>query len=200
MEKDRKNAIANSEIDAMTDEELLRLAKLRGPYIGRWSRSVKEDHYHDRVLDVPHFLRRLIQVHPKQFTRTLARLTYPESAQWSAVALSQGLGVHNLSVMEREMPAKLARVEVKDMRGSGGPYQLVMEHSYSLSSALLLEVSTVARQIWMDQYPQYHFQKTRCDQLAQAMVMRECWLQKSHGETARLFYQLGWKPLDVMLA
>ena len=26
------------------------------------------------------------------------------------------------------------------------------------------------------------------------------WLQKSHGETARLFYQLGWKPLDVMLA
>ena len=200
MEKDRKTAITNAEIDAMTNEELLRLAKLRGPYIGRWSRSVKEDHYHDRVLDVPHFLRRLLQVHPKQFTRTLAKLAYPESAQWSAVALSQGLGVHNLAVMERDMPPKLARVEVKEMRGSGGPYQLVMEHSYSLSSALLLEVSAAARQIWTDQYPQYRFQKTRCDQLAAAMVLRECWLQKSHGETARLFYQLGWKPLDVMLA
>ena len=200
MEKDRKTAITNAEIDAMTNEELLRLAKLRGPYIGRWSRSVKEDHYHDRVLDVPHFLRRLLQVHPKQFTRTLAKLAYPESAQWSAVALSQGLGVHNLSVIERDMPPKLARIEVKEMRGSGGPYQLVMEHSYSLSSALLLEVSAAARQIWTDQYPQYRFQKTRCDQLAAAMVLRECWLQKSHGETARLFYQLGWKPLDVMLA
>lgn len=86
------------------------------------------------------------------------------------------------------------------MRSSGGPYQLVMEHSYSLSSALLLEVSAVARQIWTDQYPQYRFQKTKCDQLAAAMVLRECWLQKSHEETARLFYQLGWKPLDVILA
>lgn len=103
-------------------------------------------------------------------------------------------------MIERDMPPKLARIEVKEMRGSGGPYQLVMEHSYSLSSALLLEVSAAARQIWTDQYPQYRFQKTRCDQLAAAMVLRECWLQKSHGETARLFYQLGWKPLDVMLA
>ena len=173
MEKNRKTAITNAEIDAMTNEELLQLAKTRGQYIDRWTYGFHEDHYCDRVLDVPSFLRRLIQVHPKQFTRTLAKLAYPNSAQWSAVALSQGLGVHNLSVLERSMPPKLARVEVKDMRGSGGPYQLVMEHSYSLSSALLLEVSTVARKIWMDQYPQYRFQKTRCDHLAKAMVMRE---------------------------
>lgn len=94
------------------------------------------------MLDVPHFLWRLIQIHPKQFTRTLAKLAYPDSAHWSAVA----------------------------------------------------------RQIWTDQYPLYRFQKTKCNQLAAAMVLRECWLQKSHGETVRLFYQLGWKPLDVMLA
>ena len=173
MEKNRKTAITNAEIDAMTNEELLQLAKTRGQYIDRWTYGFQEDHYCDRVLDVPHFLRRLIQVHPKQFTRALAKLSYPNSAQWSAVALSQGLGVHNLSVMERSMPPKLARVEVKDMRGSGGPYQLVMEHSYSLRSALLLEVSAVARKIWTDQYPQYRFQKTRCDHLAKAMVMRE---------------------------
>lgn len=34
-EKDRKTAITNAEIDAMTNEELLRLAKTRGQYIGR---------------------------------------------------------------------------------------------------------------------------------------------------------------------
>lgn len=200
MEKDRKTAITNSEIDAMTDEELLQLAKTRGKYIDRWTRGFHEDHYCDRVLDVPHFLRQLIQVHPKQFTRTLAKLSYPDSAQWSAVALSQGLGVHNLSMMEREMPAKLAYVKEETSRGSGGTYQFAAEYSHSLDSALLLEVSAVARQVWADQYPEYRFQKTKCSQLAQAMVMRECWLQKSHGETARLFYQLGWRPLDVMLA
>ena len=176
MEKDRKTAITNAEIDAMTNEELLRLAKTRGKYIDRWTRGFHEDHYCDRVLDVPYFLRRLLQVHPKQFTRILDKLTYPDSAHWSAVALSQGLGVHNLSVMERRIPSGF------------------------LDSALLLEVSAVARQVWTDQYPQYCFQETKCHQLVRAMVMRKYWLQKSHGETARLFYQLGWKPLDVMLA
>lgn len=176
MEKDRKTAITNSEIDAMTDEELLQLAKTRGKYIDRWTRGFHEDHYCDRVLDVPYFLRRLLQVHPKQFTKILDKLTYPDSAHWSAVALSQGLGVHNLSLMERRIPSSF------------------------LDSALLLEVSAVARQVWKDQYPQYHFQETKCHQLVRAMVMRKYWLQKSHGETAQLFYQLGWKPLDVMLA
>lgn len=176
MEKDRKTAITNAEVDAMTNEELLRLAKTRGKYIDRWTRGFHEDYYCDRVLDVPHFLRRLLQVHPKQFTRILDKLTYPDSAHWSAVALSQGLGVHNLSVMERRIPSGF------------------------LDSALLLEVSAVARQVWTDQYPQYYFQETKCHQLVRAMVMRKYWLQKSHGETARLFYQLGWKPLDVMLA
>ena len=135
MEKDRKTAITNAEIDAMTNEELLRLAKTRGKYIDRWTRGFHEDHYCDRVLDVPYFLRRLLQVHPKQFTRILDKLTYPDSAHWSAVALSQGLGVHNLSVMERRIPSGF------------------------LDSALLLEVSAVARQVWKDQYPQYHFQE-----------------------------------------
>ena len=76
MEKDRKAAITNAEIDAMTNEELLRLAKTQGKYIDRWTRGFHEDHYCDRVLDVPYFLRRLLQVHPKQFTRILDKLTY----------------------------------------------------------------------------------------------------------------------------
>ena len=76
MEKDRKTAITNAEIDAMTNEELLRLAKTQGKYIDRWTRGFHEDHYCDRVLDVPYFLRRLLQVHPKQFTRILDKLTY----------------------------------------------------------------------------------------------------------------------------
>ncbi len=61
---------------------------------------------------------------------------------------------------------------------------MVVERSSVLDSALLLEVSAVARQIWQDQYPKYHFQKTRCSQLAQAMVMREYWRQRPHAGTA----------------
>lgn len=200
MDTQRKCGITASDIDAMTSEELLELAKAQGQYVGRRLPTEEKGGVYARVLDVPRFLRRLIQVHPKQFTTTLAKLYDPDSVRWSAVALSQGLGVHNLSVMERYMPAVLARVEVLASRGSGGTYQMVVERSSALDSALLLEVSAVARKIWQDQYPQYRFQKTKCSQLAHAMVMREYWLQKSHTETARLFYQLGWKPLDVMLA
>lgn len=200
MDVERKCGITASDIDAMTEEELLQLAKAQGRYVGRRLPTEEKGGVYARVLDAPRFLRRLIQVHPKQFTKTLAKLYAPDSIQWNAVALSQGLSVHNLSVIERSMPAVLARVEVLTSRGSGGTYQMVVERSSALDSALLLEVSAVARQIWQDQYPQYHFQKTKCSQLAQAMVMREYWLQKSHTETARLFYELGWKPLDVMLA
>lgn len=200
MDTQRKCGITASDIDAMTSEELLELAKAQGQYVGRRLPTEEKGGVYARVLDVPRFLRRLIQVHPKQFTKTLAKLYDPDSVRWSAVARSQGLGVHNLSVMERNMPAVLARVEVLASRGSGGTYQMVVERSSALDSALLLEVSAVARKIWQDQYPQYRFQKTKCSQLARAMVMREHWLQKSHTETARLFYQLGWKPLDVMLA
>lgn len=200
MDIQRKCGITASDIDTMTSEELLELAKAQGQYVGRRLPTEEKGGVYARVLDAPRFLRRLIQVHPKQFTKTLAKLYDPDSVRWSAVALSQGLGVHNLSVMERGMPAVLARVEVVTSRGSGGTYQMVVERSGALDSALLLEVSAVARKIWQDQYPQYRFQKTKCSQLAQAMVMREYWLQKSHTETARLFYQLGWKPLDVMLA
>lgn len=200
MDIQRKCGITASDIDTMTSEELLELAKAQGQYVGRRLPTEEKGGVYARVLDAPRFLRRLIQVNPKQFTKTLAKLYDPDSVRWSAVALSQGLGVHNLSVMERGMPAVLARVEVVTSRGSGGTYQMVVERSSALDSALLLEVSAVARKIWQDQYPQYRFQKTKCSQLAQAMVMREYWLQKSHTETARLFYQLGWKPLDVMLA
>lgn len=200
MDVERKCGITASDIDAMTEEELLQLAKAQGRYVGRRLPTEEKGGVYARVLDAPRFLRRLIQVHPKQFTKTLAKLYAPDSIQWNAVALSQGLSVHNLSVIERSMPAVLARVEVLTSRGSGGTYQMVVERSSALDSALLLEVSAVARQIWQDQYPQYHFQKTKCSQLAQAMVMREYWLQKSYTETARLFYELGWKPLDVMLA
>lgn len=200
MDIQRKCGITASDIDTMTSEELLELAKAQGQYVGRRLPTEEKGGVYARVLDAPRFLRRLIQVNPKQFTKTLAKLYDPDSVRWSAVALSQGLGVHNLSVMERGMPAVLARVEVVTSRGSGGTYQMVVERSGALDSALLLEVSAVARKIWQDQYTQYRFQKTKCSQLAQAMVMREYWLQKSHTETARLFYQLGWKPLDVMLA
>lgn len=200
MDTQRKCGITASDIDAMTSEELLQLAKAQGQYVGRRLPTEEKGGAYARVLDAPRFLRRLIQVHPKQFTKTFAKLYGSDSVQWSAVALSQGIGVHNLSVMERNMPAVLARVEVLTSRGSRGTYQMAVERSSALDSALLLEVSAVARQIWQDQYPKYHFQKTRCSQLAQAMVMREHWLQKSHTETAQLFYQLGWKPLDVMLA
>lgn len=200
MDTQRKCGITASDIDAMTGEELLQLAKAQGQYVGRRLSTEEKGGAYARVLDAPRFLRRLIQVHPKQFTKTLAKLYDPDPIRWSAVALSQGFGVHNLSVMERNMPAVLAHVEVLTSRGSGGAYQMVVERSSTLDSALLLEVSAVARQIWQDQYPKYHFQKTKCSQLAQAMVMREYWLQKSNAETAQLFYQLGWKPLDVMLA
>lgn len=200
MDTQRKYVITNAEIDAMTDEELLRLAKAQGEYVGQRFTTVTEDHFHDRVLDAPHFLRRLCQVYPKQFAQRLEKLRYPDAARWGAVALSQGLDIQKLSVLERKFPTTLTRVEDKTMRGSGGPWKMTMEYSFSLDSALLLEISAAAQKLWKEQYPNYHFQQTKSHHLAETMVMREHWLQKSHTETAHLFYQLGWKPLDVMLA
>ena len=57
------------------------------------------------------------------------------------------------------------------------PQQFLIGHSVNFR--------IVARQVWKDQYPQYHFQETKCHQLVRAMVMRKYWLQKSHGETVK---------------
>ena len=141
METQRKCGITASDIDAMTGEELLELAKAQGQYVGRQLPTEEKGGVYARVLDAPRFLRRLIQVHPKQFTKTLAKLYVPDSVQWSAVALSQGLGVHNLSVMERSMPAVLAHVKALTSRGSGGTCQMVVERSGALDSALLLKAA-----------------------------------------------------------
>lgn len=200
MDTQRKYAITNAEIDAMTDEELLRLAKTQGKYVGQRFTTVTEDHFHDRVLDAPHFLRRLCQVHPKQFSKLLAEIFFTDAAHWNAVGLSQGRSVHNLSKIEASMPQKLSEVQENTMRGSGGPWKMTVERSFSLDSALLLEVSDVAWKLWQEQYPKYHFQKTKSHQLAEALVMRERWLNKTQAESVQVFYQLGWKPLDVMLA
>lgn len=70
----------------------------------------------------------------------------------------------------------------------------------SLESALFLEVSEKARQIWTSQHGCYACQKTKCEHLTQAMVMRKTWLNVSHLDSAKVFYRLGWPPLDVMLA
>lgn len=200
MDTERKTAIANPAIDAMSDEELLRVAKAQGEYLGRRLTYVPESFYSFRVLDVPYFLRRFAQVHPKQFSKMLAKLHFPTSAQWNAIALSLGGSVHNLSKIEASMSPKLSEVEVKTMQGMKGPWQMTIERSFTLDSALLLEVSHVAWRIWMEQYPKYHFQKTKSHQLAEALLLRERWLGKSQTESTQIFYQLGWKPLDVMLA
>lgn len=88
MDTQRKYAITKAEIDAMTDEELLRLVKTQGKYVGQRFTTVTEDHFHDRVLDAPHFLRRLCQVHPKQFSKLLAEffLLMPRiGTQWASL-------------------------------------------------------------------------------------------------------------------
>ena len=199
MDTQRKCGITASDIDAMTGEELLELAKAQGQYVGQRLPTQEEEGVYSPVLDAPRFLRRFYQAHPKKFSQMLEKLRYPDAAHWGAVALSQGLELQNLTVLERQFPAALARWEEKTMQGSKGPWTMTVEYSSSLDSALLLEVSDVARRLWADQCQQYYFQKTKCDQLAQVMEMREQWLQSSHAETARLFYELGWTPLDVML-
>lgn len=104
------------------------------------------------------------------------------------------------SALERQFPSALARWEGKTMRGSKGPWTMTVEYSSSLDSALLLEVSDVARRLWADQCQQCYFQKTKCNQLAQVMEMRGQWLQSSHAETARLFYGLDTAGCDADLA
>ena len=79
MDIQRKCGITASDIDAMTSEELLELAKAQGQYVGRRLPTEEKGGVYARVLDAPRFLRRLIQVHPKQFTKTLAKLYNPDS-------------------------------------------------------------------------------------------------------------------------
>lgn len=110
------------------------------------------------------------------------KLRYPNAAHWGAVALSQGLALQNLTVLECQFPFVLARWEEKTMRGFKGPWTMTVEYSSSLDSALLLKVNDVARRLWADQCQQYYFQKTKCSQVAQVMEMREHWLQSSRVE------------------
>lgn len=64
MDTQRKCGITVSDIDAMTSEELLELAKAQGQYVGRRLPTEEKGGVYARVLDAPRFLRRLIQVHP----------------------------------------------------------------------------------------------------------------------------------------
>lgn len=180
--------ITRRDIDAMPDEALLPFArKHHGMLAERFSRRM-DDFYNPRLLDEPYFLRRLYRLDPEQFTRLtqeLNRREYIAGGHWAAVLLSQGgaLPEDVLKKQEWAMPAALAETWRR-----------------SLDSALFLEVSEKARKLWTGQPARCSRRMTQCEYLSKALALREKWLGISHTASARLLCDLGWKPLDVMLA
>ena len=199
MNREEDTVITRREIDAMADEELLPFIRKHHRMTG--DRFSSHFFYSRRVLDEPYFLRRLCMIDPEQFVRLVQeqnRREYFSGGWWAAVLLSQGgtLPEDVLRRQEQVMPDTLTKVEEKNL----GPQTKIYEYDRPLDSALFLEVSEKARKLWSAQLDLYHLQTTRCEQLAKALVTREKWLGASHTDSAGVFYSLGWKPLDMMLA
>lgn len=201
MHETRENLITRQDIDAMADEDLLPFARKHHGMLGdRFGKM--QNFYNPRLLDEPYLLRRLCRLDMEQFTRLTQeqnRREYFAGGRWAAVLLSQGgtLPEDVLKKQEWAMPDTLVRVQENP---PGHILGEVSEFDRPLDSALFLEVSQKARDLWAAQPAQYHLRTTQCRQLSAALVMRKKWLGASHTDSAAALYALGWKPLDVMLA
>lgn len=202
-----ETVISNREIDAMSGEELLAFARKHATLLGERFPKRPELFFAPRILDEPHLLRRLCQqLGLETFSALVAeqsRREYVAGGRWAAVLLSQGGAIPEevLRKQESVLPPSLTTVREETFRdwAGEGPRTMIFEYDRPLNdSALFLEVSEKARALWANQF--YHNSMTRYRQLSQALELREQWLDMPQPESAPLFYSLGWKPLDVMLA
>ena len=186
METRKGEVITRQEIDAMDEEGLLALVRRHANLLGERFPKKRDQFYCPDILDEPHLLRKLYRLDRERFIGMVLeqnKREYISGGRWAAVLLSQG----------ETLPEEVLRRQEQVMSKT-------LEHTTSLAieSALFLEVSEQARRLWQEH--RYFYQKTRCDQLSQAMALREFWLGVSHTDSARVFYELGWSPLDVMLS
>ena len=206
METRKGEVITRQEIDAMDEEGLLALVRRHANLLGERFPKKRDQFYCPDILDEPHLLRKLYRLDRERFIGMVLeqnKREYISGGRWAAVLLSQGetLPEEVLRRQEQVMSKTLTRVEEHTCtNGRGYEWSETLEHTTSLAieSALFLEVSEQARRLWQEH--RYFYQKTRCDQLSQAMALREFWLGVSHTDSARVFYELGWSPLDVMLS
>lgn len=208
MDTKKGEMITRWEIDAMGEDELLSLVRRHAKLLGERFPKRAERFYCPDILDEPHLLRKLYRLNRERFIGMVVeqnKREYIAGGRWAAVLLSMGeeLPQEVLRRQEQVMAKKLTTVEECTCNnGRGYEWKEVREHTTALAmeSTLFLEVSEQARQLWARQYGCYVYRKTRCEHLAQAMVLRKAWLNASHLDTAKVFYSLGWPPLDVMLA
>lgn len=206
METRKGEVITRQEIDAMGEEELLALVRRHANLLGERFPKKRDQFYCPDILDEPHLLRKLYRLNRERFIGMVLeqnKREYISGGRWAAVLLSQGetLPEEVLHRQEQVMSRTLTRVEEHTCtNGRGYEWNETLEHTTALAieSALFLEVSGRARRLWREH--RYFYQQTRCDQLSQAMALREFWLGASHTDSARVFYELGWTPLDVMLS
>ncbi len=190
----------------MDEEELLALVRRHANLLGERFPKKRDQFYCPDILDEPHLLRKLYRLDRERFIGMVLeqnKREYISGGRWAAVLLSQGetLPEEVLRRQEQVMSKTLTRVEEHTCtNGRGYEWNETLEHTTALAieSALFLEVSEQARRLWQEH--RYFYRKTRCDQLSQAMALREFWLGASHTDSARVFYELGWPPLDVMLS
>lgn len=191
MEMDNDSIITRRDIDSMTDEELLPFARKHAQLLGdRFTRKM-ENFYSPTILDEPYFLHRLCRLDREQFTRLTqeqSKREYMAAGRWAAVLLAQG----------GTIPEDVLRKQEKVMPAAMDTDTITYRHS--LDSALFLDVSEQARKLWAAQPALYQRRMTQCSHLSKALELRKIWLGKSHSDSAEVFYSLGWKPLDVMLA
>lgn len=198
MDTEREAPVTNRMIDAMSQEELLAFTRKHAGLLGERFPKRMEQFYCPQILDEPHLVRRLCSFGVEEFTQLVleqSRRDYEAGGRWAAVLLSRGgrLPEEVLRKQESVMPDSLTSVsELK----SG----FTLENDRPLDSALFLEESQKARQLWTEQYSRYLTQRTRSGQLSQALKLREKWLDMPQAESAEAFYGLNWKPVDVMLA
>lgn len=208
METRTGEVITRREVEAMGEEELLSLVRRHAKLLGERSPKRMDQFYCPGILDEPHLLRKLYRLNRERFAGLVQeqnKREYIAGGHWAAVLLSQGgtLPEEVLRRQEQVMSKTLTRAEERT-HSNGRGYEWKETHEYTtalaMESALFWEVSEKARSLWRDWYDRYCYQSTRSKQLAEAFGLRETWLGASHGDSARVLYGLGWKPLDVMLA
>lgn len=194
-EKENEKYITPRDTDAMTGEELRALVRRHIWLLGKRGPKGEENFYRPQIIDEPRLLRRLCQWDPEEFSRmVLEKHSLDDIAgkKWAAVLYSQG-GTFPEEILRRaelKMPDGLTRVNG----------DLEYDRPLAIDTAILLDVSQKARELWVGQYPRYIRQKTKGEQLVKGLELREDWLDIPPVESLPLFYDLGWTPLDVMLA
>ncbi len=208
METRDGTVITRREIDAMSGQELMALVRRHAKLLGERSPKKPQDFFCPDIQDELALLRKLYQLDPEQFVQLVLeqnKREYIAGGHWAAVLLSQGgtLPEEVLRIQEQKMATSLTKVE-EHTCSNGRGYEWKETHEFTLAlvlePTLFWEVSEKARAAWRDWYDRYHYQRTKCEQLAAAFALRETWLGSSHTDSAQILYGLGWRPLDVMLA